>query len=143
MTQEELMRRMKLLGSAIQINGDVRQLNMGDGTYIESAAKRENNAEQKHASNVSSGLPAGAAKYWQLLREYGFTDENNHLLASTTRQQAMYIAESFAGKFNLKTKWKTFEDIWGINNLAQEKNRMQETGKLPSRHDEIDKIFSL
>lgn len=143
MTQEELMRRMKLLGSAIQINGDVRQLNMGDGVYYESAEKKETDANQQQGSKAHSDLPAGAAKYWQLLKEYGFTDDDHLLLASTTRQQAMYIAESFADKFKLKTKWKTFEDIWGIKNLAQEKNRMQETGKLPPRHDEIDRIFSL
>jgi hypothetical protein len=53
----------------------------------------------------------------------------------------MYIAESFAEKLELKTKWKTFEDFWGINNLAQEKNKSLELGKLPTRSNVIDKVF--
>lgn len=82
-----------------------------------------------------------AMKYWKRLVEHKFVDQHYMLLDSTTRQQAMYIAETFAEKLGLKTKWKTFEDFWGINNLAQEKNKSLELGKLPSRSDVIDKIF--
>ena len=82
-----------------------------------------------------------AMKYWKRLMEHEFVDQNYKLLPTTTRQQAMYIAETFAEKLGLKTKWKTFEDFWGINNLAQEKNKSLELGKLPARSDVIDKIF--
>lgn len=82
-----------------------------------------------------------AMKYWERLMQHNFVDQHYMLLDSTTRQQAMYIAESFAEKLGLKTKWKTFEDFWGINNLAQEKNKSIETGKLPARSNVIDEIF--
>ena len=82
-----------------------------------------------------------AMKYWKRLMEHEFVDQNYKLLPTTTRQQAMYIAEAFAEKLGLKAKWKTFEDFWGINNLAQEKNKSLELGKLPARSDFIDKIF--
>ena len=82
-----------------------------------------------------------AMKYWKRLMEHEFVDQQYKLLPTTTRQQAMYIAEAFAEKLGLKTKWKTFEDFWGINNLAQEKNKSLELGKLPARSDVIDKIF--
>ena len=82
-----------------------------------------------------------AKKYWQRLEKAGFVDANCKLTRMTTRKQAMYIAELFAEKLNIKTKWKTFEQLWGISNLAQEKWDMQETGSKPSRSKEIDKIF--
>jgi hypothetical protein len=83
-----------------------------------------------------------ARKYWQRLEKAGFVDANCHLMPETTRKQAMYIAELFAEKLNIKSKWKTFEQLWGISNLAQEKWDMQETGYSPSRSTEIDKIFA-
>ena len=83
-----------------------------------------------------------AVKYWQRLQKAGFVDEHYQLAPTTTRKQAMYIAELFAEKLGIKSKWKTFEQLWGISNLAQEKWDMQETGSMPSRSIEIDKIFA-
>lgn len=82
-----------------------------------------------------------AIRYWERLQKKGFVDADWHLLPTTTRKQAMYIAEAFAEKFKMKTKWKPFEELWGINNLAQEKWDMQQTGTLPPRAEEIDAIF--
>ncbi len=82
-----------------------------------------------------------AARYWQRLQRERFVDASCRLLPTTTRQQAMYIAEAFAAKLGLKTKWKLFEQLWGINNLAQEKYACVETGKMPPRAKEIDAIF--
>ena len=82
-----------------------------------------------------------AKKYWLRLEEAGFTDAKHALMPETTRKQAMYIAELFAEKIGIKSKWKTFEQLWGISNLAQEKWDMQETGSTPSRSKEIEKIF--
>lgn len=97
-------------------------------------------------TNTVSPLPAKLAteqamKYWKQLQEKNFVDSHYMLLKDTTRQQAAYIAELFAEKLEIKTKWKTFEDFWHISNLAQEKNQRTELGKLPSRASEIDKIF--
>lgn len=82
-----------------------------------------------------------AMKYWLRLEKAGFVDTNYALMPETTRKQAMYIAELFAEKLGIKSKWKTFEQLWSISNLAQEKWDMQETGSTPSRSKEIDKIF--
>ena len=82
-----------------------------------------------------------AASYWQALEEAGFVGKDHLLLPSTSRQQAMYIAEAFAEKLGLKTKWKPFQDLWHINNLAQEKTKFQDTGKSPVRAEDIDRIF--
>lgn len=79
--------------------------------------------------------------YWELLKMHKFVDSNYMLLPSTTRQQAMYIAEIFAEKLKLPSKWKLFENYWGIKNLAQEKNQFLETGKSPARADVIEEIF--
>lgn len=84
-----------------------------------------------------------AMKYWKKLMELGFVDENCQLMKSTSRQQAMYIADIFADKLGLKHKWKTFEDHWGINNLAQEKWQLQQSGKMPPRYEDIGVVFEI
>ena len=82
-----------------------------------------------------------AMRYWKRLQEKGFVDECCQLKQDTTRKQAMYIAEVFAERLGIGSKWKTFERLWGISNLAQEKWDFQQTGTLPSRSKEIDRIF--
>ena len=100
-----------------------------------------------HTDGGKNELPeclstAEAMKYWKRLQKAGFVDANYQLMPDTTRKQAMYLAELFAEKLSVKSKWKTFEQLWGISNLAQEKWDMQETGSMPSRSIEIDKIFA-
>ena len=80
--------------------------------------------------------------YWKRLQESRFVDNRFMLRADISRKQAMYIADVFADRLGLKAKWKLFEDFWGIKNLAQEKWEMQQTGVLPPRYQEIDRIFS-
>ena len=82
-----------------------------------------------------------AMHYWVKLEQNGFVNNKCRLLAETTRKEAMYIADLFSDKLGLKTKWKPFEILWGLNNLAQEKWQFQQTGSMPSRYKEIDKIF--
>ena len=83
-----------------------------------------------------------ARTYWQRLHDRGFTDDEGQLLPPTTRKQAMYIAELFAERLHLKAKWKPFEAMWGIRNLAQEKWDIQQTGSLPTRYKEIEEVFA-
>ena len=102
---------------------------------------------EQHACGYISELPPRlsteeAMKYWKRLQEAGFVDANYKLKPDTTRKQAMYIAELFAEKLGIISKWKTFEQMWGVSNLAQEKWDMQETGTTPSRSKDIDKIFA-
>lgn len=87
---------------------------------------------------LATGL---AMKYWSRLQQAGFVDEHYQLSPATTRKQAMYIADVFSDKLQMRSKWKPFQELWHINNLAQEKWEMQETGKSPSRSEEIDAVF--
>ena len=87
--------------------------------------------------NVSKKL------YWQRLKEEGFVDANCQPLPGVTRKQMMYIADLFSEKLGMtKSKWKYFEELWHINNLAQEKWQCQQTGTLPERYKSIDAVFS-
>ncbi len=119
----------------------VQNTNLQEGCQEKKQASK---AEQ--LSNVSDTdnplLNEAAMKYWALLNKHGFTSADHHLMSTTTRKQAMYIAETFAEKLDMKSKWKPFEKLWGIKNLAQEKYDMQEKGSLPLRYDEIDSIFA-
>ena len=82
-----------------------------------------------------------AEVYWQRLEEKGFVDNRHRLIAETTRQQAMYIADNFADALKIKARWKPFESLWGIKNLAQEKWSHLETDNPIPRADEIKKCF--
>ena len=97
--------------------------------------------EKAHAP--ASQLPQGADRYWQRLKEEGFVDANCQPLPGVTRKQMMYIADLFSEKLGMtKSKWKYFEELWHINNLAQEKWQCQQTGTLPERYKDIDAVFS-
>ena len=103
--------------------------------------------EMMHVEGIACTLPevlstSEAMPYWERLQKAGFVDEQYQLLPETTRKQAMYIADVFSDKLQLQTKWKPFQDLWHIKNLAQEKWEMQETGKPPILSEAIDAIFA-
>ena len=98
--------------------------------------------ESEDSSLLPDVLATGMAmKYWKRLQKAGFVDEHYQLSPTTTRKQAMYIADVFSDKLQMRSKWKPFQELWHINNLAQEKWEMQETGKTPARSEDIDKVF--
>lgn len=94
--------------------------------------------EQEKADKLNS---EEASRYWDRLQASGFTDKEHRLMPTTTRKQAMLIAEAFAEKMDIKAKWKVFQQVWGINNLAQEKWEILENGINTLRKDEIEQIF--
>lgn len=99
--------------------------------------------ESEDSSLLPDVLATGMAmKYWKRLQKAGFVDEHYQLSPTTTRKQAMYIADVFSDKLQMRSKWKPFQELWHINNLAQEKWEMQETGKSPTRSEDIDKVFA-
>jgi hypothetical protein len=92
-------------------------------------------------SNDDILISERAKKYWKKLQEKEFVDKDHKLLPTTTRQQAMLIADHFATTLRLKATWKPFERLWDINNLAQEKWSHLETANKISRAEEIEEIF--
>ena len=90
---------------------------------------------------VPAAFSDKAAVYWERLEQQGFVDSNRKLMPSTTRMQAMYIADHFANLFGMKARWKPFEQLWGIKNLAQEKYAYLEKGQTISRSEDIENIF--
>ena len=130
---------------------DGRQIEMeGEEVVYREMAGVESIEEQVVETGVRAAVPEMPAMlateqamvYWQRLMAAGFVDENCQLLPTTNRLQTWYIAEVFAEKLGMKAvKWKLFEDCWGVKNLAQYKLRSQDNGRLPARHDEIDRLF--
>ena len=99
--------------------------------------------KENQSKEANDGLTSEVAMiYWKKLMKLGFVDGNLKLKPGISRQQAMYIAEAFAEKLEMKNKWKLFEDFWGIRNLAQEKWSCQQTGLMPARYQDIDKVFA-
>ena len=79
---------------------------------------------------------------WQRLREAGFIVADGYALAEgISANQAAYIADRMAERLQIKKKWKLFQQLWGIANLAQLAGTWQQTGKLPPRSSEIDKLM--
>ena len=104
--------------------------------------------EQPPASN--SALPEDlsvlftpeAQVLWQRLRDEGFIVADGYDLAEgVSANQAAYIADRMAEKLQIKKKWKLFQQLWGIPNLAQLAGTWQQTGKLPPRSSDIDKLM--
>ena len=112
-----------------------------EAEIIEEMAEAGRQTEATQSGPVGVLASDKAMKYWLRLQQAGFVDADCRLTDATTRKQAMYIAESFAERMGIKSKWKTFEKLWGISNLAQEKWDMQESGNTPSRSKEIDRMF--
>ena len=90
--------------------------------------------------NLAELLTAEAQVLWQRLRDAGFIVAGGYALAEgVSANQAAYIADRMAEKLQIKKKWKLFQQLWGIANLAQLAGTWQQTGKLPPRSSEIDK----
>ena len=88
-------------------------------------------------------LTPEAEELWGRLRLAGFIREDGYLLApDVSANQAAYIADRMAERLGLKRgKWKMFQHIWGIRNMAQLAGSWQQTGKLPPKHKEIDAMI--
>lgn len=85
---------------------------------------------------------AEAEEIWSSLREAGFIAKNGYGLAKgVSANLATYIADRMAESLNITHKWKVFQGLWGIKNMAQLAGAWKETGKLPPRTDEIDEII--
>ncbi len=140
-----------MAGNNIYVQGSYIDIHDNQNVYLSVDKAQVNVADRVRKDDVSlpeneeklSGVLASeeAMRYWKRLQEAGFVDERCQLKQDTTRKQAMYIAEVFAERLGIGSKWKTFERLWGISNLAQEKWDFQQTGTLPSRSKEIDRIF--
>ena len=87
-------------------------------------------------------LTEKAQKYWKRLREAGFIVADGYALAEgISVNQATYIAICMAEKLNITKKWKVFQDLWGVKNMAQLSKNWEESGKLPPRSVEIDSLI--
>lgn len=85
---------------------------------------------------------AEAEEIWSSLREAGFVAQNGYGLAKgVSANLATYIADRMAECLGIAHKWKVFQGLWGIKNMAQLAGSWKETGKLPPRTDEIDELF--
>ena len=92
--------------------------------------------------NLAELLTAEAQVLWQRLRDAGFIVADGYALAEgVSANQAAYIADRMAERLKIKKKWKLFQQLWGIPNLGQLAGTWQQTGKLPPRSSEIDKII--
>ena len=123
-------------------NAFLKYMHKIDMVQQERKKLQEADVEHEDSSLLPEVLATGMAmKYWKGLQKAGFVDETFQLSPTTTRKQAMYIADVFSDKLQMRSKWKPFQELWHINNLAQEKWEMQETGKTPARSEDIDKVF--
>lgn len=85
---------------------------------------------------------AEAEEIWASLREAGFIAGNGYGLAKgVSANLATYIADRMAEALNIPHKWKVFQGLWNIRNMAQLAGTWKETGKLPPRAEEVDELF--
>ena len=94
------------------------------------------------SNDLAELLTAEAQVLWQRLRDAGFIVADGYALAEgVSANQAAYIADRMAERLHIKKKWKLFQQLWDILNLAQLAGTWQQTGKLPPRSNEIDRLM--
>lgn len=87
-------------------------------------------------------LTAEAMELWKRLRKAGFIAKDSFALdQGVSANQATYIAMLMAERLGLKKKWKPFQELWGIPNMAQMAGAWQQTGKLPPDAKRIDELL--
>ena len=92
--------------------------------------------------DMSVLFAAEAQVLWQRLRDAGFIVADGYALAEgVSANQAAYIADRMAERLQIKKKWKLFQQLWGIPNLAQLAGSWQQTGKLPPDARRIDNLL--
>ena len=92
--------------------------------------------------DMSVLFAAEAQVLWQRLRDAGFIVADGYALAEgVSANQAAYIADRMAERLQIKKKWKLFQQLWGIPNLAQLTGSWQQTGKLPPDARRIDNLL--
>ena len=92
--------------------------------------------------NVAELLTAEAQVLWQRLRDAGFIVADGYALAEgVSANQAAYSADRMSEKLRVKKKLKLFQLLCGLPNLRQLAATWQQTGKLPPRSNEIDKLM--
>ena len=136
---------MTMAGNTVYVQGnyvDVHDNQVVNLTIEKATVSLDDDTKETLASLPEALSTAEAMKYWKRLEELGFVDSDRKLLPDTSRKQAMYIADVFSDKLKLKAKWKPFERLWGIGNLAQEKYKMLETGTVPRRQKDMDQAFA-
>jgi len=88
-------------------------------------------------------LTPEAERLWEKAREAGFIEPDGYMLAEgVSANQAAYLADHMAIILGItREKWKIFQHLWSIKNMAQLAGSWQQTGKLPPKAKDIDAII--
>ena len=109
---------------------------------IEHRSDDEEEIDIDNANEIPQELMTDDANVlWERLRNKGFIKTNSYALAEgISANQATYIADCMAEKLKIQKKWKVFQQLWGIQNMAQMAGAWKQTGKEPPRSGEIRKL---
>ena len=125
-------------GTMNQVEAGATQIN----NYYNSKVGSESENADENRSLPEALLTEEAQEMWEDLREAGFIVPDGYALAEgISANQATYIADRMATQLGISKKWKVFGELWGIKNMAQLAGSWQQTGKLPPRSCEIDKLI--
>lgn len=122
-------------GTMNQVEAGATQINNYYGVHKTAAAAVSDELPQELSTEAAEGV-------WANLREGGFIVAGGYALAEgVSNNQAAYIADRMAARLDIKHKWKVFQQLWGLTNLAQLAGTWQQTGKLPPQAKEIDRLM--
>ena len=122
----------------ITVNGPMFDIHDNHNVYINTKEPETKNTTSTVNDSLSS---PEAMKYWKKLETKGFVDHDCHLMPGVSRMEAMYIARLFSKKLNLEKKWKPFEELWGIKNMAQDNYKKDAYNATVGRERDIDEVF--
>ena len=144
--RKKLEKRIAVKEMVLELaNANGLQLPEDLASTIDSLDDEQPVVEQPQVSvgeNLVELLTPEAQVLWQRLRDAGFIVAKGYALAEgVSANQAAYIADRMAERLQIKKKWKLFQQLWGIANLGQLAGTWQQTGKLPPRSSDIDKLM--
>ena len=110
---------------------------------FQGAPASDNNLPRRGPNEPDAMLRTPEAdELWERLRQAGYIEDGSFRLAGgVSNNQAAYLADRMAERLNIRNKWKVFQQLWGIRNMAQLAGSWQQTGKLPPGNREIDKLL--
>ena len=113
---------------------------------VSSTKAKESNEEinkKRNKLEIPAELLTDEAEIiWQSLRKAGFIVANGYsLVEGVSANQATFIAACMAEKLKIHKKWKVFQQLWGIQHMAQMAGAWKQTGKEPPRANEVRDLF--
>ena len=115
---------------------------------IQTSGKVGKRSAEKVATDEEGHMPLPAElstpralQMWRRLQQAGYIDEN-YQPAGLSRTEMAILAFEMSKRLGISNKWKTFETLWGKNNLRTDYNNSLDQKKSLDFRDDIKRLLT-